>query len=237
MRVLGLDFETTGLDANEHRVIEVGAVLWEFDTGTPLQFLSNFIYQGPISEEVTKINGITEEMCEDFGRPESEVFADLWYLVGASSYVMAHNAPFDKGFYDAAKGRLVGSQVTDYDKLWLDTKIDIKYPESITTRNLRHLASEHNFLNPFSHRAVFDVLTMLKVAQCYNIGEIIARAKEPTLYVQALVSFDEKEKAKERGYYWCAPKKTWWRSFKESDYLAEKDVCGFRTVILLGPPE
>ena len=235
MRIVGIDFETTGLDAKEDRIIEVGAVLWDWESGTPLQLLSSLVHPGrDIPEEITKMTGITNDAVSDFGRPEDEVFNDLWYLMGCADYAMAHNAPFDKGFYDAANARMAP---TVAQKVWLDTKMDIQYPESITTRNLRHLACEHNFLNPFSHRAVFDVLTMLKLASCYSLAHIIARAAEPTLYVQALVSFDEKEKAKARGYYWCAPKKIWWRTFKQSDYTAEKDVCGFRTQLLAGAPE
>jgi len=151
-----------------------------------------------------------------------------------SDYAMAHNAEFDKGFYYAA---LDHHRYERPPILFLDTKMDIKFPEKITTRNLRHLASEHEFLNPFSHRAVFDVLTMLRVAGRYDLDTIIARAKEPTVFVRAMVTFDDKEKAKARGYYWCAPQKIWWRSFKESDYLGEKDTCGFQTTLLQGAPE
>ena len=127
--------------------------------------------------------------------------------------------------------------MTMLDRPWLDTIIDIKFPESIKTRNLHHLGADHQTLNPFRHRAVFDVLTMFKVMEHYDIDAIIARSKEPVLYVQALVSFEEKELAKERGYHWCAPKKIWWRSWKSSDFEADKLECGFRTQFLNGAPE
>jgi DNA polymerase-3 subunit epsilon len=148
---------------------------------------------------------------------------------------MAHNGTtFDKPFCVAAYSR-VGRVIPN--KPWLDTRTDIKYPEHITTRNLRHLASEHSFLNPFAHRAVFDVLTMLKVASHYDIQAIVSRASEPTVYVQALVSFDDRDKAKARGYLWCGPKRIWWRGFKQSEYAAEKGSCGFQTTVLPGSPE
>ena len=236
MLILGLDFETTGLSAEQDRITEVGAVLWDWETSTPITLLSSLVYPGiAIPAEITKLTGITEEMVRDYGRPEDEVFADLRYLHGRADYVMAHNGTtFDKLFFEATLKRLAW---IDTGKPWLDTKIDIKYPEQITTRNLRHLAAEHSFLNPFSHRAVFDVLTMLKVAGAYDIRDMIARAAEPTLFIQALVSFDDKEKAKARGYYWCGPRKIWWRSFKQSDYAIEKDACGFPTRTLAEAPE
>jgi len=198
--------------------------------------LSTLVHpQRPIPPEIVKLTGITDQLVEDFGHPEKEAFADFRYLLGCCQYVMAHNGNlFDKLFWEETCERLGWK---DADRLWLDTKVDIKFPPEITTRNLRHLASEHGFLNPFAHRAVFDVLTMFKVAGCYDIAEIIARAKEPTLYVQALVSFEEKEQAKARGYYWFGPRKLWWRTFKQSDYEAEKQTCGFQTRLMDKAPE
>lgn len=233
--ICGLDFETTGLDPKEDRVIEVGAVLWDWERSLPLRLMSELVSGNPVSEEITALTGIDNDLLTNYGEKEDVVFSHLCDLIDECDYVMAHNGTtFDKLFFDETMKRI---RFDGSEKPWLDTKIDIVYPASITTRNLRHLASEHQFLNPFAHRAVFDVLTMLKVASNYPITNIIERANEPTLFVQALVSFDEKELAKARGYYWCAPKKIWWRSMKSSDYEIEKQQCGFRTQLLAAAPE
>jgi DNA polymerase-3 subunit epsilon len=155
-------------------------------------------------------------------------------LIEDADYLMAHKAEFDKGFIETA---MAHRGYADSGKQWLCSMEDIRYPPEIKTRNLLHLAAEHGFAPSFRHRAIFDVLTMLKVAESYNLEDIIARSQEPTVYVQAIVSFDEKELAKERGYHWCGAKKTWWRSWKQNDFEADKAECGFRTVILQGPPE
>jgi hypothetical protein len=78
---------------------------------------------------------------------------------------------------------------------------------------------------------------MLKVASNYDIDAIIASAQEPTLYVRAFVSFDEKEKAKVLQFHWSAQQKIWWRGYKQSDYVAMKGTCGFNTELLAGPLE
>lgn len=237
MKILGLDFETTGFDPKVDRIIEVGACLYDWDAQLPIQILSSFVYpEMPIPEEITKITGITNDLVVDYGRPEKEVCADLDYLIDAADYVMAHKADFDKGFFDAAANRGEFSSAT-LGKPWVCSMNDIKYPERITTRNLGYLAAEHGFVSPFRHRAVFDVLTMLKVASGYDLDAIIARSKEPTLIVQALVSFEEKELAKARGYMWCAPKKIWWRTWKQSDFEVDKLECDFRTQLLTAAPE
>jgi DNA polymerase III subunit epsilon len=236
MRILGLDFETTGLLPSEDRIIEVGAVLWDWERGLPVTMLSNLVSaDAPLPQEITQLTGITDELLSEFGLPEQSVMRDLESLIARADFIMAHNGNgFDKPFYEATCKRL-GYQPAD--ALWLDTRVDIRYPESISVRNLTHLAAEHGFLNPFAHRAVFDVLTMLRLASNYKIEDIVARARENTVFVRALVSFDDKEKAKARGYYWCGPQRIWWRPFKESDYTEEKETCGFPTALLQKSPE
>jgi DNA polymerase III epsilon subunit-like protein len=96
MKILGVDVETTGLDSAEDRITEVGAVLFNWDTQTPLVVLSKFVNPGrPIPVEITKVTGITDEMVADYGCPEEEVFGDLQGLLGRADFAMAHNAAFD----------------------------------------------------------------------------------------------------------------------------------------------
>ena len=235
--VLGTDFETSGLNAASDRIIEVGAVLYDWEARTPLQLLSSFVYQAcELPEEITKITGITREMISRYGHSEDDVMRRLDELLGLADYAMAHSATsdFDKGFYDHSCIR-IGIGIREI--LWANTAVDIVYPEQITTRNLQYLAAEHGFVNPFRHRAVFDVLTMLDIASRYNLDAIITRAREPMVYVQALVSYDDRELAKARGYWWHPKLKIWWKPMKTSDFEKEKVECGFRTNLLLNKPE
>ena len=39
---------------------------------------------------------------------------------------------------------------------------DVPYPETIATRKLTYLAADHGIVNPFAHRALFDVITMMQ---------------------------------------------------------------------------
>ena len=51
--------------------------------------------------------------------------------------------------------------------------------EKIKTRSLPYLAADHGFLNPFPHRALFDVMTMIQIAGMYDINEILKYADSP----------------------------------------------------------
>lgn len=243
MLLLGIDLETDGLDPKENAILEVGAVLYDWDTKTPVRMLSEFIdpdynqnlsagYKVPV--EITELTGITTKMIEEYGGLDVDVMRSLKNLADGSDFFVGHNCnAFDALFLGTMWERLS----MNFQQPFLDIIVDIKYPPLIKTRNLRHLAAEHGFLNPFPHRAVFDVLTMFKVMEKQDLNDIIARSREPMVYLQALVSFDEKEKAKERGYRWYGPSKIWWKGLKFSDAVVEAVECGFNTRQLERAPE
>jgi DNA polymerase III epsilon subunit-like protein len=236
MLICGIDFESTGLSFEEDRITEIGAALVDWDTLTPLKLMSTLVNpERPIPPEITKITGITDELVDLYGKSEKQAFAELHDLMSYADYAAAFNGSrFDQPFYLAACSRL---GVEPSGIFWLDLSSDVKWPPEITTRNLRHLASEFGFCNPFAHRALFDVMTMFKTVQGLSLDAIIARAAEPTLYVQAIVSFKDNQKAKDHSFRWHPDSKRWWRSYKLSDFEAVKDTYDFPIQMLEGPLE
>lgn len=240
MLLLGIDLETTGVDPSKDLIIEVGAVLYDWDRKMPVRLFSELIDPAPgiaegfiLDPEVIEVTGIEPEILERFGRVEDDVLHQLTGLYDEADFFVGHNCnEFDCHFMVNAHKRIEHTT----DKTWLDTIIDIKYPKRIKTRNLRHLAAEHGLLNPFSHRAVFDVLTMFSIMSLYDLDSIIARSKEPMVYLQAIVSYDDKDLAKARGFLWHPGNKVWWKGFKESDAILEAAECGFPTRSIPKPP-
>lgn len=96
---VAFDLETTGLDARRERIVEIGAV--KFDARGPVGRFSVLIDPGiPMPAEASRINGITDAMLA--GKPKlDEVLPDFLRFIAGSTLV-AHNAPFDCGFVDAA---------------------------------------------------------------------------------------------------------------------------------------
>jgi len=228
--VLGVDFETTGLIETEDVVTEIGAVLWDWEAEMPVLIMSELLKlpEGKkISPEVVELTGITEKLTAEFGSDPTAAFERLNKMGEKADHVMAHNAEFDKKFYDASVEKL-GIKAVLSGNIWLDSLADVEYPKNISTRKLTHLASEHGFLNPFAHRAVFDVLTMFNVVKNYDIKDIVTCACEEKYELKASVSFDDKQKAKDKGFHWVPVDRIWVKTVGESKIKEEVAGCDFQ---------
>jgi DNA polymerase III subunit epsilon len=102
MSLAVVDVETTGFDANECRVIEVGIV--RFERGQIAERWGQLIDPGcEIPAKITEITGITQDMVK--GQPS---FRELkWDIYGRlrDRLLVAYNAPFDWGFLEAEMTR------------------------------------------------------------------------------------------------------------------------------------
>lgn len=234
MILLGLDLETTGLNPKGDRVTEIGAVLWDARARRPIVIFNELINLPALGvsvpPEITAITGIDDVMLKNWGQSSESVFAKLLTLIAEADYIVAHNGTnFDRPFLAAELERFN----LRIDKPWIDTSTDVAYPPAITTRKLVHLAAEHGFLNPFAHRAVFDVLTMLEVLSTYDIDDVIRWANSPSVHVKAIVSYDDREKAKAAGFRWNPENKSWIKTLKDFqvDDLLRADP-GFKIEVL-----
>ena len=230
--ILGFDLETTGLDPKTDRIIEVGAVLWDWDRQLPIDMISKLCWHTDdgsipqIPELITKLTGITGPDLKEHAISTALVLQRFMSMT-KDIYIMAHNAPFDISML-AGECEKLGLQMQTGLGV-LDSRVDIAYDKDLhKSRALVHLAASHGFLNPFTHRAVFDVLTMLRVASNYDLDEIIARSKSPNVILTAHVSFDERDLAKAAGFHWKPEIKSWQLSIKECD-LKDDMGFGFRT--------
>jgi DNA polymerase III subunit epsilon len=228
--ILGIDFETTGLDLVSDRVTEVGLVLWDIETRSPVQ-IAGFLVKTPkeITEEITKLTGITRALLDAFGTEESLALKAVERAVQKTDYVMAHNGgEFDKPLLENWAAR---ESLSLPAKTWIDSKTDLPAEAYQKSAGLKYMACDHGFLYD-GHRAVNDVLAMLKILSCYDVNTVIERAKQPTIKVQALVTFDTNKLAKERGYHWKPETKQWIKPIKANELDKETAEAGFKIRVL-----
>lgn len=219
MYLFGIDVETTGLDPYKNRVIEIGAVLWDTELSLPVMLYSELVREEEnliIPEEITELTGITQGMLASFGlEPQQGLFAKLNWMMEQADYYVAHNAAFDRGFMNAFYSRW-GLAMPE--KPWICTVNDVAYPKRFRSRALVALAGEHGFANPFAHRAVTDVLTMFRVLSHYDINEVVKASVAVKLEVTALVSFDDRQKAKDLGFKWNNEHKKWKKIMRQDQF-------------------
>ena len=106
MREIVFDTETTGLDASQDRVIEIGGVemIDRFPTGRTFH-----VYINPgdrrVHPDAVAIHGITDERLANEPRFEA-IVDDFLAFLGEDARLVAHNANFDMGFVNAELARL-----------------------------------------------------------------------------------------------------------------------------------
>lgn len=92
---IAFDLETTGLNPVKHEIIEIGAI--RFKDNIPVEIFHTYIKpRRKISDRITKINGITNEMVES--SPSIEHILPKFIDFIGDDVLVAHNAEFDMEF-------------------------------------------------------------------------------------------------------------------------------------------
>jgi len=96
---VAFDLETTGLTAGADKIVEISGIKFQNQV-TYSTFETLVDPEVPISAEITRINGITNEMVLNKPTIENVLPHFLDFIKGC--VIMAHNAAFDLGFLNAA---------------------------------------------------------------------------------------------------------------------------------------
>ena len=226
MKILGIDFETEGLLPEKHKITEVGMCLYDTDAKAPVRVSGFLVKGGLITAEIERITGITQSMLDTYGYEPTIALKAISSFANQADYFLAHNAVFDKSFLMALDSNLANS------KPWVDSRTDMP-PEAYVkgkSASLKYLCADHGFLYE-AHRAVSDVLAMLRLVAMYDIDAVIKRSQIPNVEVRAQVSYDDRLLAKELGFYWKADLKQWRRPMKLDEVQALKDSAGFPVIL------
>lgn len=202
-RGLFIDTETTGLDHKKDAVIELGAVPFEYDsTGTIWSIGVPFhSYQDPgrpIPPEMTKINGITDEMVAG---KSIDMFA-LSEFACDTDLVIAHNAEFDRPFCEAIWSGFAGLP-------WACSMEQVSWDEEgVEGRKLIYIAGSLGYFYD-AHNAINDCMAALFLLSLKlksgrtGLARLLDRALQDSRRIWACDSpFETKDILKARGYRW-----------------------------------
>lgn len=232
-----LDTETTGIQPERDRLIELGMVFVELcpESGQVYRVLDVFDeleYPGmPIPPESTRIHHITDEMVAGKRIDDAEVESRL----SSAALVIAHNAAFDRPFVEARFPCFAG-------KAWACSLTQIPWAEEgIGSAKLEFLAYACGF-HFTGHRAATDCHALLEILQqplpasrTRAMQALLENARLPEFRVAALSSpFESKDRLRERNYRWNADRKVWSKGVSRDALDAE--VSWLREAVYAGRP-
>jgi DNA polymerase III epsilon subunit-like protein len=216
--------ETTGLDRVADRPTEVGAILYTSTFKRTLESMA-YLVRGdvPITPRITELTGINQPMLDKFGYDSKDALEAWLDLANQSDAIAGQNVRrFDKPFFEnwcLREGLLMPQ------KLWIDTRYDLVGVES---KHLGYMAADAGFLNLFPHSALSDCQTVLKLIELQpSLDAVVARAQSPETVLIAVVSFEDRQKAKDRKYSWNGGYRIWWKLVKEMDLQGEVEAAPF----------
>lgn len=144
------DFETTGLDAREDEIIEIGAI--RLENFEPVEEYSTLLsVDQELSSTITKLTGITSDMLN--GQPVLKSVLPEFLKFIDKSILVAHNAEFDMGFLRAACKKL------GYNILWpsfCTLKLARQLLPQLESKNLDSLARHYELSFEARHRSIGD---------------------------------------------------------------------------------
>ncbi len=143
------DLETTGLDVMSNGITEIGAVKIVGGKLTE-QFTTLIKPDYPISEEIVKITGITEEMVKDAPKISSVIPDFMKFIDGV--VLVAHNAEFDTKFIK----RFAGAEEYELKNKILDTVELARSTLPFLRKHDLHTIAEHFGIAFHHHRALSD---------------------------------------------------------------------------------
>jgi DNA polymerase-3 subunit epsilon len=197
-----LDVETTGLDQRTDEVIELGMVKFDYlangrIAGVRDVFTSFNEPSAPISQEITELTGITDEIVAGHRIDESAV-SDF---ISEAVIVIAHNAGFDRKFAERYWPVFEA-------KAWACSATEVEWRKhGFEGSRLGYLLNGAGFFH-HAHRAIDDCHALLEILSCElpstgapALAVLLERARKKTMRVWAEQSpFELKDALKRRGY-------------------------------------
>lgn len=223
-----IDFETTGFTAGLNEVIEIGIVQVAYSPS--LRVITEIIEitsqlecpKTAISAEITQVTGITNEMVAGKRIDDAHVAR----IIKSSNVLIAHNAEFDRAFFDIRFPDMA-------EGLWACSVKDIDWrAHGFESAKLEYLLLKNGYFYD-GHRAATDCLAMVQLfAVVPNaLHELLEKAQQISYKILAMgVGYADREVVKKRGYRWDGDNRYWWTIVSENNYADEKsflnELCG-----------
>ena len=148
------DLETTGLNATNSKITEIGAV--KIKDGEVIDVFNTFVDpEMPIPQKSTEITGITDEMVK--GAPKEKEAVEAFLAFAGNRLLIAHNANFDCGFIRVACDR----NGLPFTNTYLDTLALSRFLNTDLKKHTLDALAAYYQLGDFNHHRASDDAAML----------------------------------------------------------------------------
>ena len=225
--IVFLDTETTGVNIANDKIIELALKIVTFEKSSGMIVSIDQVYESfndpgeEISQEITMLTGISNEMIQD----QSIDWAMVDTILKDADIVVAHNASFDRAFVEKH------SSVSP-NKIWACSINDIDWlSRGFSSAKQELLCYWHGFYFE-AHRAMNDVdaLIHLLTHPSYDIDrpvlELIENSQKPTYIIFATnFNYDpvKKDIVKANKYKWNPDEKIWYKNVTFDILESEKE--------------
>ncbi|MFZ3481673.1 3'-5' exonuclease [Sphingomonas sp. 3-13AW] len=210
-----LDVEATGIDISKDEILELGMVSFAYSPeGEILGVLGVCSWfnepSSPITAEITKLTGITDEMVRGATIDPAEVEE----FAGDADLIIAHNAAYDRPMVERFWPIFVS-------KCWACTMTEIDWKsEGFEGMKLGLLLMQSGLFHT-GHRATSDCHAAIELLARPLPGSgrsgmslLLERARRTQIRISAVgAPFEAKDLLKQRGYRWTGqerePQKAW----------------------------
>lgn len=219
-----LDVETTGTDPRFEKIIELAMVPFEYSAdgrvfGVHEAFVGLQDPGKPLSPFITELTGLTDD---DLRGQRIEGDRVATFLEG-TSLVVAHNADFDRPFFERA--------FPDLEPLpWACSQREVPWGRlGVRGRKLEYIAYRSGVFFD-GHRAEVDCQVGVHVLATDWLGDgttalrsLLDSCSRVDARLWAIGSpFESKDLLKGRGYRWDGGRRIWYRDLPESQIEAER---------------
>ncbi|MCO4319970.1 exonuclease domain-containing protein [Aliidiomarina quisquiliarum] len=215
-----LDLETTGFNPEVDEAIEVGIIRASYSpsAGRLTSILGSLSAleqpARPLESIITEVTGLTDDILKGQTFPTSNVSE----ILSGIEFIVAHNAAFDKAFFENRFPQLRGLKWVCSCKGDIDWK-SLGYPSS----SLPKIASHQHFFYD-AHRATIDCMAVIWVlfVEPKAFEQMLDNAQKESFKIQAFgAPFEVKDQLKANGFKWDGDARVWWALVKGLDKLNE----------------
>lgn len=229
MILASIDIESTGLDKNNDRIIEMGLVLYSTGRERVLEATSFLVNSDgvAVTEEVKGITGLSQDMVDRFGYSQGDAIEAYAEYITQADAVIGHNI----NWYDLPvirnTAKRLGVDFAPLEKLAIDTMTDIPNVKGEALTKMCANAKDPKTgrdvgFTYTKHSAEDDAKAVLRLIQWHDFDAIYQRAQTPMVVVYSHQdrSKESNRAGRKAGFRWNGDFKVWWQAVKETDVQA-----------------